>query len=56
MNRAFNAVLQDAEYKQQMTSLAYNVAGGTPEQLKAHIESEKKKWLPIIRAQKIKAE
>ena len=56
VNRAFNTVLQDAEYKQQMTALAYNFAGGTPEQLKAHIESEKKKWLPIIRAQKIKAE
>ena len=56
VNRAFNLVLQDPEYKQQMTALAYNVAGGTPEQLKAHIESEKKKWLPIIRAQNIKAE
>ncbi|MGZ5121025.1 MAG: Bug family tripartite tricarboxylate transporter substrate binding protein [Burkholderiales bacterium] len=55
-NRAINTVLQDAEYKQQMTALAYNLAGGTPEQLKAHIESERKKWLPIIRTQKIKAE
>jgi tripartite-type tricarboxylate transporter receptor subunit TctC len=56
VNRAINTVLQDAEYKQQMTALAYNLAGGTPEQLKAHIESERKKWLPIIRTQKIKAE
>ena len=56
VNRAINTVLQDIEYKQQMTALAYNLAGGTPEQLKAHIESERKKWLPIIRTQKIKAE
>ena len=56
VNRTVNAVLQDAEYKQQLTALAYDIAGGTPEQLKAHIESERKKWLPIIRAQKIKAE
>jgi tripartite-type tricarboxylate transporter receptor subunit TctC len=56
VNRAINTVLQDTEYKQQMTALAYNLAGGTPEQLRAHIESEKKKWLPIIRTQKIKAE
>jgi tripartite-type tricarboxylate transporter receptor subunit TctC len=56
VNRAINTVLQDAEYKQQMTALAYNLAGGTPEQLKAHIEAERKKWLPIIRTQKIKAE
>jgi tripartite-type tricarboxylate transporter receptor subunit TctC len=56
VNRAINAVLQDAEYRQQMNALAYNLAGGTPEQLRAHIASEKKKWLPIIRAQKIKAE
>ncbi|MGZ5127465.1 MAG: Bug family tripartite tricarboxylate transporter substrate binding protein [Burkholderiales bacterium] len=56
VNRAINTVLQDAEYKQQMTGLAYNLAGGTPGQLKAHIESERKKWLPIIRTQKIKAE
>jgi tripartite-type tricarboxylate transporter receptor subunit TctC len=56
VNRAINAVLDDAEYKQQMTAVAYNLAGGTPEQLKLHIESERKKWLPIIRAQKIKVE
>ena len=56
VNRAINSALQDAEYKQQMTALAYNLAGGTPEQLRAHIESERKKWLPIIRAQNIKAE
>ena len=56
VNRAINTVLEDAEYKQQMNSLAYNLAGGTPAQLGAHIESERKKWLPIIKAQKIKAE
>jgi tripartite-type tricarboxylate transporter receptor subunit TctC len=56
VNRAINTLLDDAEYKQQMTASAYNLAGGTPEQLKLHIESERKKWLPIIRAQKIKAE
>jgi tripartite-type tricarboxylate transporter receptor subunit TctC len=56
VNRAINTVLEDIEYKEQMTALAYNLAGGTPEQLKAHIESERRKWLPIIRAQKIKAE
>ena len=56
MNRAINTVCQDPEYKQQMSALAYNLSGGTPEQLSAHIDSERKKWLPIIRSQKIKAE
>jgi tripartite-type tricarboxylate transporter receptor subunit TctC len=56
INSAMNAVLEDRQYKEQMTALAYNLAGGTPEQLRAHIEAERKKWLPIIRAQKIKAE
>jgi tripartite-type tricarboxylate transporter receptor subunit TctC len=56
VNRAVNTVLDDAEYKQQMTAVAYNLAGGTPEQLKLHIESERRKWLPIIRTQKLKVE
>ena len=56
VNRAINTVLEDAEYRQQMNALAYNLAGGTPAQLRAHIESERRKWLPIIKAQKIKAE
>ena len=56
INGAVNAVLEAPDYREQMTALAYNIAGGTPEQLKAHIEAERTKWLPIIRAQKIKAE
>jgi tripartite-type tricarboxylate transporter receptor subunit TctC len=54
LNHAINAVLEDPEYRKQMMSIAYNLAGGTPKQLTEHIEAERKKWLPIIRSQNIK--
>jgi len=55
VNRAINTVFEEPEYKKQMAALAYNLAGGTPEQLRAHVDAERKKWLPIIRKQGIKA-
>ena len=55
VNRAINTVFEEPAYKKQMAALAYNLAGGTPEQLRAHVDAERKKWLPIIRKQGIKA-
>jgi tripartite-type tricarboxylate transporter receptor subunit TctC len=55
LNRGINAALNDPEYKKQMADIGVNLAGGTPEQLRAYIASEKKKWTPIIQKQGIKA-
>lgn len=55
LNRSINAVLNDPEYKKQMADIGVNLAGGTPEQLRSYIASEKKKWTPIIQKQGIKA-
>jgi tripartite-type tricarboxylate transporter receptor subunit TctC len=38
-----------------MADIGVNLAGGTPEQLRSYIASEKKKWTPIIQKQGIKA-
>ena len=54
-NRAVNAVFKNAEFRKEMAAVGYDLAGGTPEQLRAHIDEERRKWLPIIRKQGIKA-
>ncbi len=55
VNRAINAIFEEPEFKKQMAAVAYNLAGGTPEQLRAYIDAERQKWIPIIRKQGIKA-
>ena len=46
-------VLDDSAF-QQMAALGFELAGGTPQQLAAYVQAERKKWVPIIRALGIK--
>lgn len=55
VNHAVNTVFKDAEFREEMAAFSYNLAGGTLEQLRAHIDEERQKWIPIIRKQGIKA-
>lgn len=55
LNRGINTVLSDPEYQKQMADIGVNLAGGTPEQLRSYIATERKKWTPIIQKQGIKA-
>lgn len=55
INRTLNAVFQEPEYKKQMSALGVNLGGGAPEELTAFIAAERKKWLPLIQSQGIKA-
>ena len=55
INRTLNAVFQEPEYKKQMTELGANLMGGVPKDLTAFIAAERKKWLPLIQRQGIKA-
>jgi len=48
-------VFQEPEYKQQLTAIGMDLRGGRPEQLTAFIVAERKKWLPLIQRQGIKA-
>jgi len=55
LNRVINAVFQEPEYRKQAAQSGINLAGGDPQQLTAYLAAEKKKWLPIIQSQGIKA-
>ncbi len=54
LNRDIQAVLDDPAYRKQMTALGFELAGGTPQQLAAYVQAERKKWSPIIRKLGIK--
>jgi len=55
VNRTINAIFEEADYKKQMAAVGIILAGGTPKQLTAYIAAERKKWLPLIQRQGIKA-
>ena len=55
INRTMNAVFEEAEYRKQLAAIGIILAGGTPEQLTAYLAAERKKWLPLIQSQGIKA-
>ena len=54
LNRDVQAVLDDPAYRKQMSALGFELAGGTPQQLTAYVQAERKKWVPIIRKLGIK--
>jgi tripartite-type tricarboxylate transporter receptor subunit TctC len=43
------AALADPAARQRLGQLGYEVIGSTPEQLKAHLQSEIDKWSPVIK-------
>ena len=55
LNRDIQAVLDDPEYRKQMSALGFELGGGTPQQLADYVRSERKKWAPLIRKLGIKA-
>ena len=55
LNRSLNAVFKDPGYSNQLTAIGMNLEGGAPEALTAFIREERKKWLPLIKSSKIKA-
>ena len=55
INRTINTVIEDADYRKQLAAVGIILAGGTPEQLTAYLAAERKKWLPLIQQQGIKA-
>jgi tripartite-type tricarboxylate transporter receptor subunit TctC len=53
VNAAVNAYLKSDEGRQQLRKMGITPLGGTPEALKAHLESETAKWGPIIKGANI---
>ena len=53
LNAAINGYLKTPQAKEMFEKLGIEVAGGTPDELKAFIASEIEKWAPIIQGAKI---
>jgi tripartite-type tricarboxylate transporter receptor subunit TctC len=53
INAATNDYLKSEKGKAQLVQFSMQAAGGTPEDLKAYVASELKKWGPIIKAANI---
>ena len=56
LNQAFNEALRDPAVIKRFEEVDLDIAGGTPEQLHALIESESAKWGKLARSRNIKAE
>ena len=56
INADVNRVLQMPDVRDRIRAISLDVIGGTPEQLTAHLASERKKFSAVIKAAGIKAE
>jgi len=56
LNRAVNTALADPEYRKQMADLGVVLVGGTPEQFRAYLASERSKWGELIQKRGIKVD
>lgn len=56
INADVNRVLQMGEVRDRIRAISLDVIGGTPEQLTAHLASEREKFSAVIKAAGIKAE
>jgi len=54
LNRDLNSVLNDADYRKQMTDDGAELFGGAPEQLRQFLAAEREKWGQLIRKLGIK--
>jgi tripartite-type tricarboxylate transporter receptor subunit TctC len=48
LNRDFNTVLNDAEYRKQMADDGADVIGGSPEQFRQFLAAERRRWGILI--------
>ena len=56
LNQAINTALADPDYKKQMTDLGVTLVGGTPDDFRAYLASERRKWGELIQKRGIKVE
>lgn len=56
LNKAFNEALSDPWVLGQFADMGVKAGGGTPEEFRAHIRAETKRWGELVRARGIKAE
>jgi tripartite-type tricarboxylate transporter receptor subunit TctC len=56
LNRDINAVLSDAEFRKPLLDGGGSIVGGSPDQWRQFLASERRKWGPIVRKLGIKGE
>ena len=48
-NKAFTEIIQEPETREKLKSLGFELTGSTPEEFRAYVESETRKWAEIIK-------
>ncbi len=56
LNAAGAQGIQSADFRQRMSDLGYEIMGGTPEDMRARIQSDIKRWVPVVKASGAKAD
>jgi tripartite-type tricarboxylate transporter receptor subunit TctC len=56
LNKAFNEALSDPAVLGQFADMGVKAGGGTPEEFRAHIRAETRRWGDLVRARGIRAE
>ncbi len=56
LNEAMNRILKKPETRQQLLEYGFDPGGGTRQQLAEFVQSERRKWEPIIKTSGMKAD
>lgn len=56
LHAAFSSVLNDSDVRNRLALIGVEAAGGTPEQFRSYLLTERDKWGAVIRAAKIQAD
>jgi tripartite-type tricarboxylate transporter receptor subunit TctC len=56
LHAAFSSVLNDSDVRHRLALIGVEAAGGTPEQFRSYLLTERDKWGAVIRAAKIQAD
>ena len=56
LNRGFNAVVNDPEYRKDMAKAGVELVGGGDREFRAYLDAERRKWIVPIQKRGIKAE
>ena len=56
LNAEGQKAVKAPDFVKRMTDLGYEVVGGTPEQMRATIDAEVKRWFPVVKASGAKPE
>ncbi len=56
LNAEGQKAIKAPDFVKRMTDLGYEVVGGTPEQMRATIDAEVKRWFPVVKASGAKPE